>query len=213
MHFEVKHNTGLEDQSHSRLPYMVSETQIRGAEAQTLGCCVIWGQGYSSSPCERPDQAHGRSVPLITLAAVQSLQRSTCMQGMLIMKDLLQEGVADLLAKPAEIGQRHQPCSCNLRGSYVRLVSIPCCTSKHTLHLLQPSEGMSDAQSSTDRPCTSPQVQLCNTGQVTCEACARLPLLAEPEDLSAQGQVRRHALQVIHAHKLPVAQLHLAVPV
>lgn len=90
MHFEVKHNTGFEDQSHSRLPYMLLETQIKGAEAQTLGCCVIWGQGYSSSPCEQPDQAHSCSVPLITLAAVQSLQRSTCMQGMLIMKDLVQ---------------------------------------------------------------------------------------------------------------------------
>ena len=46
-----------------------------------------------------------------------------------------------------------------------------------------------------------------------CKARAALALLPQPEGLAAERQAGRHALQVVHAHKLRVAQLDLRVPV
>ena len=45
------------------------------------------------------------------------------------------------------------------------------------------------------------------------ETRARLALLPQPEGLAAQRQLWRHALQVVQAHELAVAQLQLRVPV
>lgn len=194
------------------LPYMGSEAQVKCSRHRLLAA--------ASSGCRAISQALVSSLNRLLVAVCHRSQllQCSCCNGASARKARyhersLHKGVANLLAKAAQIGQRHQPCRCYLRRCHVLLVSVPCCIIKHTLHLLQPSQGISDAQLSTGRPCTSPLVQLCNTSQVTCKAGAGLPLLAEPEDLSAQGQVRRHALQVVHAHKLPIAQLHLAVPV
>ena len=50
-------------------------------------------------------------------------------------------------------------------------------------------------------------------GQPRGKARSGLALLSQPEGLPSQRQMGCHALQVVHAHKLAVAQLQLAVPV